>query len=75
MNQDQNETINDLNADEFEYNKAVVIFLSFFVFVGIVGNSLTLYIYLFRMKSSTLQIFLVHLGYAWLLSKCTTRNG
>ena len=70
MNQDQNETINDLNAYIFEYNKAVVIFMSFFMFVGIVGNSLTLYIYLFRMKSSTLQIFIVHLGFVDMLGCC-----
>ena len=70
MNQDQNKTINDLNADEFEYTKPVVIFISFFMFVGIVGNSLTLYIYLFRMKSSTLQIFLVHLGFVDMIGCC-----
>ena len=70
MNQDQNKTINDLNADVFEDNKAVVIFLSFFMFVGIVGNSLTLYIYLFQMKSSTLQILFIHLGFVDMLGCC-----
>ena len=70
MNQDQNKTINDLNADEFEYTKPVVIFMSFFMFVGIVGNSLTLYIYLFRMKISTLQIFIVYLGFVDMIGCC-----
>ena len=70
MNQDQNETRNDLNADGFEYTKPVVIFISFFMFVGIVGNSLTLYIYLFRMKSSTLQILIIHLGFVDMLGCC-----
>ena len=70
MSQDQNITINDMNAYIFEYTKPVVIFISFFMFVGIVGNSLTLYIYLFRMKSSTLQIFLVHLGFVDMLGCC-----
>ena len=70
MNQDQNKTINDLNADVFEYTKPLLIFISFFMFVGIVGNSLTLYIYLFRMKSSTLQIFIVHLGFVDMLGCC-----
>ena len=70
MNQDQNKTINEMNADVFQYTKPVVIFKSFFMFVGIVGNSLTLYIYLFRMKSSTLKIFIVHLGFVDMLGCC-----
>lgn len=62
MNNSYNDTLEDLNAVMFDFNKPVVIFIAFFMLLGIVGNSLVLFIYSFRMKISTLKIFILYLG-------------
>lgn len=70
MNNSCNDTLEDLNTVMFEYNKPVVVFITFFMLLGIVGNSLVLFIYLFRMKISTLKIFILYLGFIDMVGCC-----
>lgn len=70
MDSGRNDTLEELNALIFEHNKPVVIFTAFFMLLGILGNSLVLFVYTFRMKSSTLQIFIIYLGLVDMLGCC-----
>ncbi|XP_029637956.1 neuropeptide Y receptor type 2-like [Octopus sinensis] len=62
MNNSNNNTIEDINRQYFNILKPAFIFVSILLPVGLVGNSIALYIYGFRFQKLPVHVFLISLA-------------